>query len=84
MRQEDDFYATDPKAIEALFNAPCYSRTQVTELYLKRAKKNPIFIFGNRLRVMAICQIGYAIMDIMLLRQILSIEDVRMVVLLMD
>lgn len=39
MRQEDDFYATDPKAIEALFNAPCYSHTQVTEL-LKMVKND--------------------------------------------
>ena len=38
MRQEDDFYATDPRAIEALFNAPCYSHTQVTEL-LKLVKR---------------------------------------------
>lgn len=45
MRQEDDFYATDPKAIEALFNAPCYSHTQVTELYLKHAKNDPNFYF---------------------------------------
>lgn len=45
MRQEDDFYATDPKAIEALFNAPCFSYTQVTELYLKNAKNNPYFYF---------------------------------------
>lgn len=44
-RQKDDFYATDPKAIEALFNAPCYSHTQVTELYLKHAKNDPNFYF---------------------------------------
>ena len=45
MRQEDDFYATDPKAIEALFSAPCFSHTQVTELYLKNAKIDPYFYF---------------------------------------
>ena len=45
MRQEDDFYATDPKAIEALFSAPCFSHTQVTELYLKNAKNDPYFYF---------------------------------------
>ena len=45
MRQEDDFYATDPRAIEALFNAPCFSHTQVTELYLKHAKNDPYFYF---------------------------------------
>ena len=44
-RQENDFYATDPKAIEALFNAPCFSHTQVTELYLKNAKNDPYFYF---------------------------------------
>lgn len=44
-RQEDDFYATDPKAIEALFNAPCFSYTQVTESYLKKAKNDPYFYF---------------------------------------
>lgn len=44
-REPDDFYATDPKAIEALFNAPCFSHTQVTELYLKNAKNDPYFYF---------------------------------------
>lgn len=38
-REQDDFYATDPKAIEALFNAPCFSHTQVTEL-LKLVKND--------------------------------------------
>ena len=42
-REEDDFYATDPQAIEALFNAPCYSHTQVTELFLKHGKNDPYF-----------------------------------------
>lgn len=41
-RQEDDFYATDPRAIEALFTAPCYSHTQVTEL-LKIGRADPYF-----------------------------------------
>ena len=31
MRQEDDFYATDPKALEALINAPCVSYNQRTQ-----------------------------------------------------
>lgn len=30
-RQEDDFYATDPKALEALINAPCVSYNQRTQ-----------------------------------------------------
>ena len=42
MRQEDDFYATDPRAIEALFNAPCYSHTQAIE-WLKRGNAYPYF-----------------------------------------
>lgn len=45
IRETDDFYATDPRAIEVLFNAPCYSYTQVTELYLKKAKNDSYFYF---------------------------------------
>ena len=42
-REPDDFYATDPKAIEALFNAPRKSYTQVTGMYLKACKEDPNF-----------------------------------------
>lgn len=38
MRQEDDFYTTDPKAIEALINAPVVDYKQITQRSLSNCK----------------------------------------------
>ena len=37
-RQEDDFYATDPRAIEALINAPVEKYSQITQISLSYCK----------------------------------------------